>query len=72
MYYHDADMRPAIINNYADFNVADIMSQPLKETMFTERGREVGNDGFFVICGLAFWAPSQYKDRLIYVWRFPC
>ena len=20
----------------------------------------------------AFWAPSQYKDRLIYVWRFPC
>ena len=18
------------------------------------------------------WAPSQYKDRLIYVWRFPC
>ena len=19
-----------------------------------------------------FWAPSQYKDRLIYVWRFPC
>ena len=20
----------------------------------------------------ASWAPSQYKDRLIYVWRFPC
>ena len=20
----------------------------------------------------AFWAPSQYKDRLIYVWWFPC
>ena len=20
----------------------------------------------------AIWAPSQYKDRLIYVWRFPC
>ena len=19
-----------------------------------------------------FWAPSQYEDRLIYVWRFPC
>ena len=18
------------------------------------------------------WAPSQYKDRLIYIWRFPC
>ena len=22
--------------------------------------------------GIRFWAPSQYKDRLIYVWRFPC
>ena len=21
---------------------------------------------------VAPWAPSQYKDRLIYVWRFPC
>ena len=21
---------------------------------------------------VATWAPSQYKDRLIYVWRFPC
>ena len=21
---------------------------------------------------LGIWAPSQYKDRLIYVWRFPC
>ena len=21
---------------------------------------------------LSTWAPSQYKDRLIYVWRFPC
>ena len=21
---------------------------------------------------LTHWAPSQYKDRLIYVWRFPC
>ena len=21
---------------------------------------------------LLTWAPSQYKDRLIYVWRFPC
>ena len=21
---------------------------------------------------LEIWAPSQYKDRLIYVWRFPC
>ena len=21
---------------------------------------------------MGFWAPSQYKDRLIYVWRFPC
>ena len=21
---------------------------------------------------LYIWAPSQYKDRLIYVWRFPC
>ena len=21
---------------------------------------------------IASWAPSQYKDRLIYVWRFPC
>ena len=21
---------------------------------------------------MTFWAPSQYKDRLIYVWRFPC
>ena len=21
---------------------------------------------------LIIWAPSQYKDRLIYVWRFPC
>ena len=20
----------------------------------------------------ATWGPSQYKDRLIYVWRFPC
>ena len=20
----------------------------------------------------ATWAPSQYKDRLIYIWRFPC
>ena len=23
-------------------------------------------------CLLMSWAPSQYKDRLIYVWRFPC
>ena len=22
--------------------------------------------------GVIYWAPSQYKDRLIYVWRFPC
>ena len=22
--------------------------------------------------GFISWAPSQYKDRLIYVWRFPC
>ena len=21
---------------------------------------------------LLIWAPSQYKDRLICVWRFPC
>ena len=21
---------------------------------------------------IIFWAQSQYKDRLIYVWRFPC
>ena len=21
---------------------------------------------------LEIWAPSQYKDRLIYVWQFPC
>ena len=21
---------------------------------------------------ISFWAPSQYKDRLIYVWWFPC
>ena len=21
---------------------------------------------------VTLWAPSQYKDRLIYVWRFPC
>ena len=21
---------------------------------------------------IIIWAPSQYKDRLIYVWRFPC
>ena len=21
---------------------------------------------------VVLWAPSQYKDRLIYVWRFPC
>ena len=25
---------------------------------------------YFVIS--LIWAPSQYKDRLIYVWRFPC
>ena len=24
------------------------------------------------VFGILFWAPSQYKDRLIYVWRFPC
>ena len=24
------------------------------------------------VCHLGFRAPSQYKDRLIYVWRFPC
>ena len=23
------------------------------------------------ISGYRHWAPSQYKDRLIYVWRFP-
>ena len=21
---------------------------------------------------IMIWAPSQYKDRLIYIWRFPC
>ena len=26
----------------------------------------------FVLFLYACWAPSQYKDRLIYVWRFPC
>ena len=24
------------------------------------------------LAAVASWAPSQYKDRLIYVWRFPC
>ena len=23
-------------------------------------------------CMYGTWAPSQYKDRLIYIWRFPC
>ena len=27
---------------------------------------------FVVIAWATIWAPSQYKDRLIYVWRFPC
>ena len=26
----------------------------------------------FVAIFTVTWAPSQYKDRLIYVWRFPC
>ena len=38
--------------------------------LFTTRlcimsGNKKGNHNYF-------WAPSQYKDRLIYVWRFPC
>ena len=41
-----------------------------KEYLFTRivvwRTGSVANYG----CGI--WAPSQYKDRLIYVWRFPC
>ena len=28
-------------------------------------------DGFAPYCN-DYWAPSQYKDRLIYVWWFPC
>ena len=24
------------------------------------------------ILSVTLWAPSQYKDHLIYVWRFPC
>ena len=31
---------------------------------------ELGHDRFRL--WLVAWAPSQYKDRLIYVWRFPC
>ena len=27
---------------------------------------------FWLIMHIDPWAPSQYKDRLIYVWRFPC
>ena len=28
--------------------------------------------GWLVSCVVTSWAPSQYKDRLICVWRFPC
>ena len=31
----------------------------------------VTEEELWITCREA-WAPSQYKDRLIYVWRFPC
>ena len=30
------------------------------------------NPHMIVAIMVGFWAPSQYKDRLIHVWRFPC
>ena len=27
---------------------------------------------FILVLQITIWGPSQYKDRLIYVWRFPC
>ena len=56
-----------------EFTGDHIMYSPLK-----------GNPSHWVINYMCFigrprmfnvtktWAPSQYKDRLIYVWRFPC
>ena len=48
---------------------SDVLSHRInwEKTMSTKSGF-----GHKIKSALAAWAPSQYKDRLIYVWRFPC
>ena len=81
LFYH---CKRRAVNNILLWNIVlerDIVygKYEMREAMYVQENRKypqnisfMRHQFFFIARMIVARAPSQYKDRLIYVWRFPC
>ena len=62
------------VTSYRVTSLSLHVNQPFhfRDNFFLNLTLKIQGEGEMAMVLLHYRAPSQYKDRLIYVWRFPC